>query len=133
MTINDTVQLMTSDDYRKRFIAEYWQTKNRYDALHRMTIRYEAGTLDFKPTCSMELLKEQKMHMGQYLRVLEIRAEIEKINLHEDLAVPNAIPSQVSGRVVKVLCDIPSYCTETHQMHLTSTHEILDGSISAHS
>ena len=29
MTINDTVQLMTSDDYRKRFIAEYWQTKNR--------------------------------------------------------------------------------------------------------
>ena len=122
MTINDTVQLMTSDDYRKRFIAEYWQTKNRYDALHRMTIRYEAGTLDFKPSCSLELLKEQKMHRGQYLRVLEIRAEIEKINLHEATATLNAVPALVSE--VKVN-PIPSYCAETHA--------ILDGSITAHS
>ena len=149
MTINDTVQLMTSDDYRKRFIAEYWQTKNRYDALHRMTIRYEAGTLDFKPSCSLELLKEQKMHMGQYLRVLEIRAEIEKINLYESLAVMDAIQTLRTERVEEVACGIsggnpsislngsypvPSYYTGTDQAHVASTtHAVMDGSITAHS
>lgn len=81
MTMKETATLMLDEDYKKRFVAEYWQTKNRYDALHRMTIRYEAGTLNFTPTCSLELLKEQKSHMGNYLRVLEVRAEIEKIDL----------------------------------------------------
>ena len=83
MNMKETADMMLNEDYKKRFVAEYWQTKNRYDALHRMTIRYEAGTLEFKPTCSVELLKEQKSHMGNYLRVLEIRAEIEGINLND--------------------------------------------------
>lgn len=46
-----------------------------------MLVKYEAGTLDFKPNCSLELLKKQKSLMGQYLNILEIRAEIEKISL----------------------------------------------------
>lgn len=83
MNMKETADMMLNEDYKKRFVAEYWQTKNRYDALHRMTIRYEEGTLEFKPTCSLELLKEQKSHMGNYLRVLEIRAEIEGINLND--------------------------------------------------
>ena len=83
MNMKETADMMLNEDYKKRFVAEYWQTKNRYDALHRMTIRYEAGTLEFKPTCSVELLKEQKSHMGNYLRVLEIRAEIVGINLND--------------------------------------------------
>ena len=53
-----TTKLMVSDDYKERFKAEYWQTRIRHDKLHRMTIKYEAGTLDFTPTCSLELLKE---------------------------------------------------------------------------
>lgn len=81
MMMEKTATMMLSADYKERFVAEYWQTKNRYDALHRMTVKYEAGTLDFEPSCSLELLKEQKSHMGNYLRVLEIRAEIEKIDL----------------------------------------------------
>lgn len=92
MTLKETATLMLDADYKKRFIAEYWQTKNRYDALHRMTIKYEAGTLNFTPSCSLELLKEQKAHMGNYLRVLEIRAEIEKIDLHECESILNAVP-----------------------------------------
>lgn len=56
----DTVEMMFSDDYKKRFVAEYVQTKIRYKKLHRMTTKYEAGTLDFEPQCSLELLKEQK-------------------------------------------------------------------------
>lgn len=91
MTMKETATMMLDEDYKKRFVAEYWQTKNRYDALHRMTIKYEAGTLNFKPNCPIELLTEQKNHMGQYLRTLEIRAEIEKIDLHECSTTLNAI------------------------------------------
>lgn len=79
----DTVEMMFSDDYKKRFVAEYVQTKIKYKKLHRMTTKYEAGTLDFEPQCSLELLKEQKMHMGNYIHTLEVRAEIENILLPE--------------------------------------------------
>ena len=81
MELRDTAEMMTSEDYKERFKAEYYPTKIRYDKLHQMCIRYEAGTLDFTPTCSLELLKEQKAAMGNYLRCLEVRAEIEGIKL----------------------------------------------------
>ena len=81
MELRDTIELMNSPDYKERFKAEYMQTKIRYDKLDAMTVKYEAGTLNFKPTCSLELLKEQKKHMGNYIRCLKIRAEIEGIEL----------------------------------------------------
>ena len=81
MELKDTVELMNSNDYKERFKAEYLQTKIRYEKLHKMTVKYEAGTLNFEPSCSLEILKEQKSYMGNYLRMLEIRAEIEKIDL----------------------------------------------------
>lgn len=81
MELVETINLMNSEDYKERFKAEYYQTKIRYDKLHRMLIKYQANTLTFKPTCSYELLKEQAMYMGNYLRTLEVRAEIEGIEL----------------------------------------------------
>lgn len=81
MEFKDTTQLMVSDDYKNRFKAEYYQTKIRYEKLHKMVVKYEAKTLDFEPKCSLEILKEQKKHMGNYLYSLELRAEIEKIEL----------------------------------------------------
>ena len=81
MTLNETIDLMNSPDYKERFKAEYYQTKIRYDKLDAMTVKYEAGTLNFKPSCSLELLKEQKKHMGNYIRCLKIRAEIEGVEL----------------------------------------------------
>lgn len=81
MELKNTVDWMNSKDYQERFKAEYYQTRIRYEKLHKMIVRYEAGTLDFTPTCSLELLKHQKSMMGQYLYDLEIRAELEKINL----------------------------------------------------
>ena len=45
--------------------------------------KYEAGTLNFTPSSSLELLKKQKSFMGSYINSLEIRAEIEGINLFE--------------------------------------------------
>ena len=81
MELKDTVTMMESPDYKERFKAEYHQLKIRYEKLHRMCIRYEAGKLDFEPACSLELLKQQKCHMGNYLHCLEVRAEIEGIEL----------------------------------------------------
>ena len=84
ITLDDTIILMSSSDYKDRFKAEYWQTKIRYEKLHQMLIKYEGKTLDFTPTCSIELLKRQCSHMGQYLFDLEVRAEIENIDLDLD-------------------------------------------------
>lgn len=79
--MQETVNLMLSDNHIDRFKAEYWQTKIRYERLHEMTIKYEAGVLQFKPKCSLELLNEQKRQMGLYLHSLEVRAAIEGIDL----------------------------------------------------
>lgn len=83
MELRDTVEMMCSADYKDRFKAEYLQTKLRYEKLHRMTVKYDAGTLEFTPTCPIDLLKKQKMAMGLYLNSLEIRAEIEGIKLED--------------------------------------------------
>lgn len=81
MKLNDTIEMMNSDDYKERFKAEYYQTKIRYEKLHGMCVKYEAGTLDFSPKCNLTLLLDQKRHMGMYLHCLEVRAEIEGIEL----------------------------------------------------
>ena len=79
--LKDTLDLMTSDDFKDRFRAEYWQTKIRYTKLHAMVVKLEAGTLPFTPKCSLELFKQQKRAMGEYLYALEVRAQIEGIEL----------------------------------------------------
>lgn len=81
ITLKDTVNLMLSDDYKERFKAEYFQTKLRYEKLHRLLVKLEAGTLDIQPNCPSDILSDQARHMGMYLYYLEIRAEIERIDL----------------------------------------------------
>ena len=81
MELKETIELMNSSDYKDRFKAEYYQTKIRYDKLHQMLVKHEAGILDFKPTCPITKLQEQKRYMGEYLRCLEVRAAIEGIEL----------------------------------------------------
>ena len=81
MDLIDTVELMASDDYKQRFKAEYYQTEIRYNKLHEMIVRYEANTLNFEPKCSIDILKKQASYMGDYLYMLEVRAEIEGIEL----------------------------------------------------
>ena len=77
----DTVEFMLSNDYKERFISEYYQTEIRYNKLHEMIVRYEANTLNFEPKCSIDILKKQASYMGDYLYMLEVRAEIEGIEL----------------------------------------------------
>lgn len=110
MELNNTVKMMNSADYKERFKAEYLQTKIRYDKLHKMVIKYEAKTLNFQPSCSIDLLKEQKKHMGNYLYCLEVRAEIEGIsleNLEEEIAYKEYIKAISTTNIT------PTTSTET--------------------
>ena len=79
--LKDTVEMMGSDDYKERFVAEYAQLKIRYDKLYAVLEKYAADKLDFKPTCPIEILYEQLDHMEAYLGVLETRAKYEGIEL----------------------------------------------------
>lgn len=83
MELKDTVELMNSNDYKERFKAEYLQIKIRCDKLEKMFIKYEAGTLEFTPSCDISILDNQLHYMQNYLRMLRIRAEIENIDLGE--------------------------------------------------
>lgn len=82
MELKNTIAAMVDGSYKARFAAEYWQTKIRYDKLHDMITSYDAGTLDFEPTCDINLLRHQASMMGQYLYDLEVRAKIEDIDLN---------------------------------------------------
>lgn len=91
MELNETVRLMRSNDYKERFVAEYWQLKNRVERLKELLIKIEA--VDLVPVrgntilempaheCPVNLLTQQFRHMLDYLHVLEVRAEIECIDL----------------------------------------------------
>ena len=68
-------------EWQVRFIEEYNELKNRKMKLHKMLVKYDAGMLDFKPICPIELLKQQENTMNDYMRILEIRAQMEGVIL----------------------------------------------------
>ena len=81
MELERLIELMKSEDYKDRFRAEYYQLEDRIDKLVNMLEKYKAGTLNFTPSCSYELLESQLKAMNEYLKYLMIRAEIEGIEL----------------------------------------------------
>ena len=85
MELKETVELMNSEDYKERFVAEYHQVKIRYEKLKNFCNKIEVeemlGKEVTKHDCPLELLREQQKYMGLYLSVLEKRALIEKIVL----------------------------------------------------
>lgn len=83
MELKDTIEIMTSSDYKERFRAEYFQLKIRLEKLSDLLERYAQGTLDFKPACSWNLLIRQRDSMRQYFKLLEQRAAIESIEFKE--------------------------------------------------
>lgn len=76
-----TAEMMVSEDYKERFKAEYIQLKNRFDGLNRMLDKWDAGTLEFKPTCPRGTYRIQCEAMARYLDILEVRATIEGVEL----------------------------------------------------
>lgn len=87
MELKNTIDGMISNDYRERFKAEYRQTKERYERLKGLCNRIEAAkrTRREEPRhdCPIGLLQEQQERMGMYLETMEIRAEIEPIDLNK--------------------------------------------------
>lgn len=88
------VELMQSENYQDRFVAEYIQLKQRYEKLKHFNTKIEAATrtqhLDNgveEPLhdCPAGLLREQQAAMGEYLHLLEVRAVIEHIDLESDI------------------------------------------------
>lgn len=79
--LKDTIEMMTSADYKQRFKAEYFQLEYRCEKLAGMIEKYKAGTLGFEPTCPVEVLEKQLEHMRGYLYILEERSFMEEINL----------------------------------------------------
>lgn len=81
MELKETISMMTSDNYKERFIAEYSQVKIRYEKLLSMIDKWEKGELSFTPTCPKEVYDIQLKAMKEYLDILVIRAKIENIDL----------------------------------------------------
>ena len=84
-TLAGTVDLMNSDNYKNRMIAEYHQTKIRYEKLKDFCNRIEAAQWtekeEPKHDCPLWALKGQQKAMGEYLHFLEVRAIIEGVEL----------------------------------------------------
>lgn len=90
MELKNTVKLMKSSDYRDRFKAEYYQTKIRYEKLKKYNTKIEAAYATHmtkkevgipEHDCPDSVLEEQQRAMERYLHILEVRAEIEGIEL----------------------------------------------------
>ena len=87
MELKETVELMNSEDYKERFVAEYRQVKIRYGKLKNFCNKIEVeemlGKEVTKHDCPLELLREQQKYMGLYLSVLENGRLIDDLNKAE--------------------------------------------------
>lgn len=81
MELIDTIDLMTSSDYKDRLLAEYYQAKIRYQKLNCILDKYEDGTLEFELTCPVGTLIVQRDIMEDYLNVLQDRTITENISV----------------------------------------------------
>ena len=81
MELKDTVEMMSSEDYKERFKAEYYQVKIRYGKLKYMLERWDNEPLDFTPPCPRSTYDMQIRAMSDYIAVLEARAFMEGITL----------------------------------------------------
>ena len=79
--LKETIELMTSGDFKERFTAEYYQVKIRLEKLQNLLSDWDNGTLKFSPKCPRQLLAAQAEHMQKYLSILEARAIIEEVSL----------------------------------------------------
>lgn len=80
-TLKDTVELMNSEDYRDRLVAEYKQLVIRYKGLMNMLDKWDRGELNFEPTCPRSTYNMQIKAMTDYIAVLEERAVMEEVTL----------------------------------------------------
>ena len=81
MELKDTIGMMNSNDYKKRYKAEYYQVVIRYQKLVHMLQKWDNSELNFIPTCPRSTYDMQIRAMADYLAVLELRAIAEGVDL----------------------------------------------------
>ena len=82
MELKDTIEGMTSEDYKERFKAEYYQTLIRLDKLNNIIAKAKRNKLEFELVDgSLDLLEVQAIYMQAYVNVLRDRANLENIRL----------------------------------------------------
>ena len=79
--LSQTVDMMTSSDYKERFKAEYAQVVIRYNKLKNMLDKWDKDELTFTPTCPRSTYNIQIKAMTDYIAILEARAVMENIIL----------------------------------------------------
>lgn len=92
--LNDTVKMMNSENYKDRFLAEFYQLKFRYHKLLSLLEKLHDGKLD-SATYSLALLEKQAEAMCEYLGILQQRAQKENIII---LDGPNSILEKLNSR-----------------------------------
>ena len=80
--LKDTVNLMTSDDYKDQLLAEYWQLKIRHQKL-QVAIARKSQRLDRDTKTPIDTLQAQAHIMERYLNLLRLRAREEDILLED--------------------------------------------------
>lgn len=80
--LKDTINLMTSDDYKDRLLAEYWQLKIRHQKL-QVAIARKSQRLDRDTKTPIDALQAQSHVMERYLNLLRLRAREEGIIIGE--------------------------------------------------
>lgn len=85
MELKDTIESMTSADYKERFKAEYNQLKIRFEKLKYFCNKIEVARImeedEPEHDCPLSMLESQLFTMRHYLSILEKRAIIEGIEL----------------------------------------------------
>lgn len=89
MSLQETIDLMISDDYKERFLAEYFQLEERYQKLSQMCNDWDNGSISFEPTCPRSIYDLQLTAMKFYLDILTSRACIEDIDLFPSESNPS--------------------------------------------
>lgn len=78
--LKDTTNLMTSNDYKDRLLAEYWQLKIRHQKLQVAIARKR---LDRDTKTPIDALQAQAHVMERYLNLLRLRVREENIMIGE--------------------------------------------------
>ena len=83
MNIGEAAKLVTSEDYKERFVGEYAELRIRHDRLKNMLEKWKENNLPgcFVPVCSYDLFDRQLQTMHELLVILEERARIEEVKL----------------------------------------------------
>lgn len=78
-SLEETIELMTSPDYKDRFKAEFEQLSFRINKLDAFLDKWDKGELKITPKSPREWFERQRQAMVDYGQVLAARAIKEEI------------------------------------------------------